>query len=293
MHLMIPLFRKVFGRKVSMAELAAKYNTKQLHPGYFGHFAFDGTTAVAFVGAIPTLLEYQEKCELTAHFGDGMILPAHRNWVLFSKILQLNYDQLKDAGFTAGWTNTSSRSEVLFTSRFKWTPVHRLNAYTVNVSDKYSAFVKRTFFSKKDGSMPGAFTKVVSERTSFHSFEGGDIVKVHRDSAFHEYKKNRGDFFITIAGCRLWLKQKGTLFIGDIDLAADTAISDVLPELKKLAARAGAPRILFQTSPGSEADRQFAALMDPFPSWKLGFINFNSQLPLHKLHCTQGDFDTF
>ncbi len=294
MHHTIPLFHKVFQKKVNLLHLQEKYNNSHLIEGLFGHFAFLNDEAIGFVGVVPNLFEYKGKFELAAQFVDAMILKEHRNWVLFSRLMNLNYELLIRAGFKFAWNMGNNHVDVLFSKRFKWTAVNKLNAYVIPVANKYMMYMIKKLFSTKGKDIHNVFDKVSCEPQMFHSFTNKDVVKVFRNKEHLEYKKHNYGFFISFHHCTFWIKQQGgAIYIGDIGYKEEMDMAIVLVELKKMARKAKAAEIIFQTSPGSDLDKYFSSNYKSFPSWTQGYYNFNSEFPLDKLCCTWADMDMF
>jgi hypothetical protein len=137
------------------------------------------------------------------------------------------------------------------------------------------------------------FRNCISAPTAYHSFQDQDVVRVCRNEAFLDYKKNSHGFFVTNNQRTLWLKDLFILCIGDVELQRSQDLDELIAWLIPYARIAGAPDIIFQTSPGSLADECFSHHYSSFPSWTIGHYNFSSKFPLDQLRVTWGDLDTF
>jgi hypothetical protein len=293
LHHVATLHRVVYGKQLSMAYLRAKYRPMEPHTGLFGTLAFIENKPIGFIGIIPQKLEYHGKQEWTGFVVDAMTLPTHRSWVLFSKLIQSNHQMLSAAGFASLCTNSVPQTAILYNPRIGWTASHQLNAYKIPVMNRNLAYVRRKTLRFFNQNAQTIFRSFLSPATSFSSFESQDVVRVCRDESFLKYKEENGSFFATHKDGSIWLKQLGSLYIGEVMIRSNQEFESLMQWLIPLARKAGAPEIIFQTSPGSLTDACFAKKHTAFPSWTLGYFNLSSEFPLDKIRMTIGDFDTF
>lgn len=293
LHHVITIHQKVYGKILTTQQLNAKYRTVGPFSGIFGILAFDGGAPVGFMGIVPMLLEYQNKYEWSGFLVDGMTLPSHRSWVLFTRILRDLHELLASEGITCVWTNSVPQTALLYNKRIGWTAGHNFSAYKIPVMGRRSAFVRRKILGIFNKEIREIFKHHLICPKSFNSFEGPDVVRICRNNEFLEYKSPGNSFFAEYDGCTIWLKQLSILCIGDIQINDPEKLDRVMKWLIPLSRRAGAPEIIFQTSPDSVSNNCFAAKYTSFPSWTLGYYNISSEFPLEKLRVTWGDMDTF
>ncbi len=288
------LHKAEYGQNVSLSYLMQKYSAGHLCNRMYGYLAMYNNKAVAVTAAIPYLLQYNGIVELTAQEADTITLQQFRGKGLFTTLSKLLHDDLVRDGFSCVWTFPSKKGEVIY-HKLNWQQVSSINGYCIPVAGRYVAYARRQINALVYGNMATQhfFKQILSAEKPVPSFAGNQYVSVCRNDGHYRYKDFGGSFCITVNGKRIWLKQVGSLNIGELDPLTTSEVIPLVNELKKYALKAGAQNIYFQTSAGSVNDIAFSQHFEKFDSWKLGCYNFNSQFPLDKLRVTWADLDTF
>lgn len=294
LHRLVPMYEKVYRKRVSLQYLQQKFDARYLHPKLFGYFALHESEPVAVTTAIPYMLQHKGVAELTVQSLDSITMPGFQGKGLFTKLSNMLFADLQPEGITCIWGFPNKNSEIIYT-KLSWSPGRQVNGYRIPVLNRYPAYLLR--FGNKaiygDNAAQKVCSKILTSDRPEASFAGTDYVCTVRDNGFYNYKRFGNNFCIVINGKRVWLKQAGSLNIGEIDPLNDDEVLPLITELKKYAVKAGAPYIFFQTSSGTVNDAVFQKHFEKFESWKIGYKNVCSKLPLEKLSVTWADMDTF
>jgi hypothetical protein len=292
------IYKAVFGNDYSVADIMRKFDTDYLGVKYFGHIAYFDNKPVAFHGAIPVQMRYNDGLELAAQYGDAMTLKNHTGKGLFTILGGLTDRQLQEAGIKFVWGFPNQNSEYGYLNNLKWNYVERMKGFKIKIShfpiEKIAQKSKLTssLFRKKAAS---AFEKFrINEALPGSVFMNGDVASTDRSNAYYSYKSFAGNFMIEIEETQFWIKIKNGLLIGDVAISSVEKFDKALNRLKQLASVNGIDSIVFQASPDTPLARLMETRADQrFDSWIVGFKNFSSGFPLEKLKFTFGDLDTF
>jgi hypothetical protein len=294
---LIPLYRRVFGKRTDRAYLEAKYDTGYLGTPFFGHLAYDPAgRPIAFHGAVPFRLEMDGQAFIGAQYGDAMTVREAAGRGLFTRLGRLTDERLLDFGIRFIYGFPNQNSEYGYLNKLDWQGVHRMRCYTIPVATVPLEKLSRTV------SAGPAYQLRIRERLAAHirpepelasSVAGPGVICSRRDRDFFTYKSFTNNFVIEVAGVGMWIKPEGGLLIGDMALRPEAEILAAVAELKRLARSHGITKITFQASPGTELEAIFARHFDGFDSWVLGGKSFDPRFPIAALRCTYGDLDTF
>lgn len=292
------LYKAVFSNSYTEKQILEKYDTDYLGKKYFGHIAYYNNQPVAFHGAIPVQMKYNNQLELAAQYGDAMTLKDHSGKGLFSKLGELTDSQLQSESFKFVWGFPNQNSEYGYIHKLNWTYKECMQGYRFQI---------RTFpvekIIKKTGILSNWYTKFIRQKFSKYEvtntisgsvFLKENCVSVNRNQEYYSYKSFGNNFSIKINDTLFWIKIQHGLLVGDVEMTSEKNFELALKKLKQIAFRIGVTEIIIQASPNtllaellkSRADKQFE-------SWKVGYKNFNSDFPLENLKFTFGDLDTF
>ena len=297
-HDLVFLYKAVFGNKVTDEFVLKKFDTSYLINKYFGHLAYFNEKPVAFHGAIPVLMKYNNKTEIAAQYGDAMTLKNHTGKGLFTKLGKLTDAQLIKADIKFIWGFPNQNSEYGYLNKLDWQYEERMQGFKLRTSKlQIEKFSKKIKFTSKiyQNHIEKTFEKYKVNYTLKGSvFNNLGIVSTSRASSFYRYRSFTNNFTIKIENVFFWVKINNGLHIGDIEANSKNDFFIALERLKKIATKIGVYEIIFQASPNT----QIIKFMDEseaekFESWVVGFKNISSDFPLEKLKFTFGDLDTF
>ncbi|MDH7448049.1 GNAT family N-acetyltransferase [Aquimarina sp. 2201CG14-23] len=292
------LYKKVFGNSVTLNSVNRKFDTSYLGKSLFGHLAYDKDQPIAFHGAIPVLMEYENTYEIAAQYGDAMTLPNYTGKGLFTTLGNHTDEQLKSAGIRFVWGFPNQNSEYGYLNKLNWIYKERMQGFKVKAANiPLEKLVKKnnttnSLYNKRIERVFEKYKIDVSVKGSV--FNNTHIVSTARNSAYYQYKSFTNNFTIELNNVIFWIKIKNGLLIGDVEASNEIDFDKALYQLKSIAAKNGISELIFQASP----DTQISSLManradEQFESWVVGFKNFSSDFPLEKLKFTFGDLDTF
>lgn len=294
---LVYLYKYVFGKKVSLDFVRKKFDTTYLTEGYFGHIAYFKDAPVAFHGAIPVEMIYNNEVEIAAQFGDAMTLKEHAGNGLFTKLGKLTEIQLQKAGIKFVWGFPNQNSEYGYLNKLNWTYNERLLRFSfIN----HSFPLEKIFaINNKTKKIYKKYVKHVLKKYTTNSTVNNSILKelsvmsTHKTSAFYTYKSHADNFTIRIDDVLYWIKINNGLLVGDIEVLKNGNFDSSFKTLKNIAFNHGIRAIHFQSSPNTLIEQLIAPKAKAEPSWIVGYKNFNSKFPLEKLKLTFGDLDTF
>lgn len=296
-HHLITLYKKVFGIGYTLEKIQAKYLNNYTGIRAQGHFAFYKGKPVAFHGAIPVVMEHREEQQLSAQYGDAMTLSAHTGKGLFTKLGELTDNVLKQLGVQFVWGFPNQNSEYGYINKLHWQGENRMECYIIPLKGvpKEAVFRKTKLFA-------GTYHKWIKDQlkeislgtTVVSSIDTKNYVGVCRNAEYYAYKSFTFNFSIAINNkTRVWVKPEGGLLVGDVFTENEKKIGEVVEELKKLGKRLGLSKLIIQVSPNNILSAELKKEYKPIHSWLIGYKNFCSSWPLHKLQLTYGDLDTF
>lgn len=295
LHHLVSLFQAVYKKKLPVSYFRQKYDTAFLKPPKYGYFAFDRDIPVAFSGMIPYLMEYEGKQELSVQTCDSMTHPSYGRMGLFKTVAEKSYKDLKADGISFIWSFPNEASVGAATKKLNWQLTPEMTGYRIPIMNKYAGYAIRKaneiFYG--NNSLQKIFEQELTEQFPEHSLKGCGYVTTVRNRDFYKYKTFAGNLFVKICGIKIWLKQNGSLFVGDMDNITADELQTVIIELKKKAIVCGATDIYFQSHSGSEIQNSFHSLYPNFSTWKLVYHPLNTSFPIDKIRVTMGDLDSF
>jgi hypothetical protein len=295
-HLLIPLYKKVFGVSYTLEQVKQKYQPD--YTGIFaqGHFAFYKGKAVAFHGAIPMLMRYQNQTELCAQYGDAMTIKQHAGNGLFSRLGELTDEVLISKGVRFVWGFPNQNSEYPYVHKLHWKGEERMQCYILPLSTISSETIyrkTRLFEKQKQASIQKQLKPLLIEKKDLHSIDTTQFGGIDRSRAFYQYKSFSPNYFIRLNDTRIWIKPLGGLLVGDLEIRDEDQVFTCISKLKELARKLGLNKLVIQASPRSPLNQTLQKRYQASESWLIGYKNFNSNFPLNELQFTYGDLDTF
>lgn len=287
------LFKKVFGKDVSIDYLKAKYDTSYTGHKHKATIAYDGTQPIAFYGVIPQIFKLNGREELVGHTCDSITVPEHQRKGLHVDLAQKCYDELVRCDFKFVYA-FHSENTYHSTKKLGWKEQVRMAAIPIACnllpigqvadilgqsdfcSDRLRGQLKQ-FLIDNDSHLEVAKMKTDGRLYSAES------------NAYHSFTKN---FWIEIEGCTFWLKTDRIVHVGYAQAPDEPSFNRAFQALKKACAKAGFNRILFQTHPLSGMHSMVKGIGNPIESWLVGYKTFD-KVDLGKVLFEYADLDTF
>ncbi|WP_299438763.1 GNAT family N-acetyltransferase [uncultured Aquimarina sp.] len=292
------IYKTVFGNKVSDNFVFRKFDTSYLGLKHFGHLAYHKDKPIAFHGAIPVLMQYNDQTEIAAQYGDAMTFPEYAGKGLFTKLGKLTDIQLQKAGIKFVWGFPNQNSEYGYLNKLDWKYIERMQGFKIKTTNvPIEKIARKVNFTNQifEKYLAQVFAKYrIDEILKGSVYRKDNIISTSRNKKYYDYKSFADNFIIKIEGCLFWIKIKNGLLIGDIEVPSEEQFYKGLKALKNISAKNGIGEIIIQSSPNTLITQLLEKQnVQQFESWVVGFKNFNSQFPLDRLKLTFGDLDTF
>jgi len=290
------LFCTVFDKKTPYDFLYKKYNTGYLGGGlkYVGFVAFNqNQEAVSYCGTIPFAFKINGQSYIGAHSCDHMTRSDARKKGLFVKLNDLSDALCEELGidFVFGFPNQNNHP--ILVKYAQWEIIDTTQAFEIPVSGlPVSSLANRTSLLKNvyQKFVKNQLQSKLSQKPIERNWNG-----IIRDDAFYSYKKYSPNYVVQLKNGKVWLKVKGVIFIGDLELNPSGDFQELLNELKKLAFQLGIRKIIFLASSNFPIVQQFAKHFTAKSGNGIGVKRLQKQekIDLHQLQFTLGDYDTF
>ncbi len=294
---LVQLYYCAFGEQTTIDYYKHKFDTDYLGVKHLGFIAYDTKqNAVAFYGVYPQLVKFENQLYLAAQSGDTMTHPNHGGKGLFTTLAKMTYDlaKAKDIQFIFGFPNKNSYPG--FTKKLGWT--HNENMVNFNWSIKtlplaaiakkipalayvYNLYANLVFSAFKSNS-----------RILDSSVDSSKFGIVYRDDKFFNYKSYLPNKIVKVGALTCWVKVDGALAIGDAD-AKTTDWKYFTAQISKLAFWLGCTKIIFSVGKETTWDSILKGKVEATEGSYIGYLNLNSDLPLHQFKFMMADFDTF
>lgn len=293
------LHQRIFGKNNPIDMLKKKYKTKYIIEGYWVYLAFDKTSkkAVASIGVIPWLCNYQDKPVLAAQCTDIMIAKEHSGKGLFALLYQKVAELLKEHDFKFIFGFPNQASYPVFKNRLNWKFYGKLNVYSIPSRNKIP--LRKVFYrfpllrAFHDACLDYIFKKFESENIEI-LFENRLSAGTLKNRDFYHYKMSKAHKLLRLGNSYFLIKVTNRLLVGDIKLENEAAFDKHLQTLLKLAAKSGVSSVDFMCSEGTDLDRLLSKHSRAVASLPVGFFEVNeSQIDYNKISFTLVDLDTF
>lgn len=295
-HHLVYLYKQVFGTDYSLAFIKAKYGSDYTGIKAQGYFAFFEGKPVAFHGAIPVIMCQVGKKELCAQYGDAMTVKSHAGNGLFTLLGEKTDDLLQTLGVRFAWGFPNQNSEYGYVNKLHWQGVERMQAYIFKIKSLSSEQVLRKskiFSNLSQSRIEKKLQHLIVPKSNLHSVDVNNYGGIDRSNSFYNYRSFTSNSFISLNGTKVWVKPKGGLLVGDLEVVSETQVLKTIEDLKALASELGLHQLVIQASPKSKLNLILKTKFNAIDSWLIGYKNFNSEFDLTKLQFTYGDLDTF
>jgi hypothetical protein len=296
-HQLVPLFRDVFGKKVSLSHIRGKYERVVDGKSHYGFIGFDGANRpVAFHGCVPYRVAYKDIVETGAQFGDAMTLKSYNGKGIFTLLGKMTEELLAADGIHFAYGLPNQNSEYGYINKLKWITHERLLRFHIPVrAFPLERIMRRSGFE----TLYQRFVRnrlrpfLCEDRVLPNSAIDSEHAGVVHDEEFFRYKTYTPNHVIQIGGVKMWIKAQGILLVGDMDAQDEKQVLSAIEELRKLASRLGIGEIVLQLHPGTEQEKFMSRHFRSYPSFPVCYNPFSTKIPLEKLRLVYGDIDTF
>lgn len=292
------LFREVFGKRVSLDYLRAKYDTSWTGRRHLCYLAYHDGAPVAFYGALPQEFIHQGQTFLAAHTCDSYTMPAHQRKGLHKALALRTYDLMREQGIRFVY---AYHSENTYHSckKLNWKEGKTMRGFWVPTGTAPWGKAWRRLPLLK-GAHHARVRKVLTALQSADAAERwatdrphDDRMRVHYRPEFFAYKTFTPNAIVEIAGARFWIKAEAFISVGAVQFEAPEQLHAGIAELRQLGRRLGLSQILFQTAPDSALNACLEQHHAGFDTWLVGYLDFEAGIPFSDWEMRFGDLDTF
>jgi len=295
-HLLRGLYQKVFGKNYNLEQIRAKYKPEYTDIVAQGHFAFYKGEAIAFHGAIPMYMTQGGNRELCAQYGDAMTLKSHTGNGLFTKLGELTDELLIQKGVKFVWGFPNQNSEYGYVNKLHWSGEERMQCFKIKLRSISKEQIFRRHQKLQKNYQIQLYKRLSPYRVKKSNLNSIDLLQyggIERSDDFYKYKSFTPNYFLSIKGNKVWIKPKGGLLIGDMEIKSEQSVLQCIQELISLGKSIGLHQLVIQASPKSQICQILKKHHTPIDTWLIGYKNFDSNLDLERLQFTYGDLDTF
>ena len=296
-HLLVPLFREVFGLKVTEDDLLRKHTTPWTKEGHFyGVALLDASgRAVAHQAGIPFRVRFGDRLVLAAQSCDSMTSAELRGKGFFPTLIAAVDRLLAEEGFAFIWGYANERSLPVF-RKVGYRPLDRFRGYRVRVETlplericRRVRVLRPAYRALVDLAFRGRQVAMPIPSSCIDENHAG----VERDEACYAYRRFSFNRRVRFAGVPVWFKLDGALWLGEIGPTDDDGFLRMMSELRRTCRRLGIDEILFQASPGTRAEALFSRHFPSFESWFPLYRDLAGSVDASTFRTTLGDLDTF
>jgi hypothetical protein len=270
------LYELTYSKKMEMASLLGKYNTRQFGAEWLGFLAFTRDhTPAAFYGLVPCHFSINNEKFLAAQSVDTMTHHNHRKKGLFQLLAEKTYALARSEGiqFIFGFPNQNSYPGfVKLNWKFLATP---MQLFII----RGSSLPVAAFLLKIPG-LKNLYQKFVSNNFP-NANASGHLSNEHgviRDALFFGHK-NQYTQTITNqeGGCFFWMKNDGALKIGLVSCDEKVNSELIANSLTKVATKLGCRSIILMTSHNSRIFKKLSKTVTPRDTFPIGFYNLTDR----------------
>ena len=294
-HHLVTLVRRCFGKRISLEQVRAKYDTSRFGAADIGYLAMTGDgVPAAYYGVFPIRVKFDQGVHLAAQSGDTMTDPAHQKRGLFIRLANITYALAKQNGvqFIFGFPNANSLPG--FERKLGWSFAGELQEFKFltgafplcEAAERWPAL--RPLHSAWVSFRKGDVRAITNEE------HGGALdASVIHDRIFFDYKQGLGAFWVERGGIRFLVHPNVHLYIGEILMDDPTLEADLARHIKALGRRFLCRQAICTVSTGHPMFNVLSGLTVARPGLKIGYLDLGSGLPLDKMSYSRSDLDTF
>ncbi len=292
------LHAAVYNTTVNIDYFTRKYDTAYTGTVFLGYLAYnpDGIP-VAYYGAIPCFITYEDNSVLAAQAADIMTHPQYRYKGLFVKLSNMLFDLCRQENIEIlfGFPNQNFSAAVL--NKSIWKTLHTMDYFVIPVSalPLESLSLKVVPFNKiyrcyRNYILQMGLTQLRGVRNSVLAY---GFAGINRNDGYLNYKTFSSLKVIKAGESKVWIKGDAGLIIGDMEGVNKINFNLVIAKLKKVARKLGVRKMYFHCSPDIELHQLFLTKYEPRPSFPVFFQDFGFKGSHEKIKFTFADIDIF
>ncbi|HEU5167423.1 MAG TPA: GNAT family N-acetyltransferase [Chitinophagaceae bacterium] len=291
------LHKEVYNRVPAPDYFPKKYNTAYTGIEYTGFIAYNHEMIpVAYYGVIPCFIQYGNEIILAAQSADTMTHPLHRYKGMFMELSNMTFALCRELRIRLIFGFPNQNFYKASADKWGWQTTDTLDYFTIPVS----GFPLRAVLKKlSPGKLYTTNSAYSTENESVkaagvsNSVLADGFAGIRRDDKYLTYKTYTDTKVVLINNAKVWIRDKDTWLIGDMEGINENNFGFVMERLKKMANRSVVGQIQFHCSPGTSLHKFFSKYYEPMKSFPVIFQDFGSPFPLEKIKFTLADIDIF
>ncbi|MFT6969805.1 MAG: hypothetical protein ACJAXX_000366 [Roseivirga sp.] len=289
------LFNEVFKKDVSSEYLLRKYATDHVGIKHMCFLAYHNDMPVAFYGGIPQLFSFNERLYKVIHACDSITLPSHHRKGLHTNLALRSYELMRENDVKFVYA-MHSENTMRATKKLGWKVGenmvrHHIKIATLPVAKVVNRFdfLHLSYQRKVQGILSNYELK-----SDFHNpLKEESWLSQEYSSSFFDYKSFSSNHLVEIKGVKMWLKVQSIIHVGAFHANSVLDLKAAITDLIQIGKKIGANEIQFHVSSQSKQALQLNQLHSGLQSWTVGYLDFDSALPLDQFKLNYGDHDTF
>lgn len=283
------LMRIVFKKRVGINYLKNKY-ADYLNIGFISTIAYDGKQPVGFYGAIPQEFQHNGRLIRVAHACDAYTIPEYQGKGIHFQLARLSYALMKvrDIEFVYAFHSENTYQS---TKKLDWKvrgQMFRFHMYA-GVFPRGKVYKKLNLQKYYQRKVKVELQPYMKEKFNYFSSHDHQII----NAVFFDYKNGfYSHYLIELENCFFYLKVDAIAHIGFFSFPNLENLGRALKKLKQIMGGLGVSEILFQCSENSKMYAGLSAFLQPYPSWKIGYLTFE-QIDVSTFEFTYANLDTF
>lgn len=284
-----------FKKGLSLSYFQIKYSTSLFQCMPIASIAYHQDKPIAFYGAIPQVFEDNKTTFLVAHTCDSITLPAFQRKGIHYQLAQLSYQSMKDQGFKFAYA-FHSENTYYSCKKLGWKDLFYLQVieYRLPIIPIQKILWKTGLKAINSKLIKHVFDKYVVQVNEITNplFNEGYIAQQYNANCL-AHRSYLNHFFLSINNCIVWVKFTNILHMGLVSFSHEKEILNCINQIKKLAKKSGFDKISWHISDDSVTGAIVQKQKLTKPSWLVGYIPFDTNLPYNKLRFNYADLDSF
>lgn len=288
------IFLVSFGKKMSKEYLMAKYDTSLFGFNPIATIAYEKQKPVAFYGAIPQIFKQNDSRFNVAHACDSFTDPNYHRRGLHHNLALKSYELMAKQDIKMVYAYHSENT-FRSTKKLGWKEHITMGRFHVKNNGFPFGKVYDKLMPKQQRAK--ALTKKVKEQQvplTYLPYINKRRAQQDYTSHFLNYKNSFNPHFILeLNECVFYLKFDVVIMVGYMFYESAENLKLGLARLKKLQKSLGYNETLFQLDSSTNQYKDLKSIIPPLPSWKVGYLAFDSELKIEDFIFNYADLDTF
>lgn len=291
------IINTVFQKKLPLATLEAKYNTKEYcGQEYLATLGYYNNQPIAFYGCVPLRFTNGTTQHLFVQMCDSFTLKEYQGKGIHSRLAKASYEIMKKAGADLVF---AMHSENTFYSckKLNWEVQGVMQLFEIETAVRvpwFKLWCKYPIFqSIRRKTVRKALAPYPTSTEINNDFAEAGFFANDYSKEYVAYKNVMHNEIIEIAGCKVWLKLDFALQIGAFSGLNATNIDVVFKALHAIARKARIQKIIFQLSKDNPTYEVLRSKYPSTDSFKIGYYLFNTDFPIDKVRFNFIELDSF